>query len=265
LTLPARRLRNSVIDSDDDGICLKIPGPAPASMSPSATVRQQPLQRHQNGTESTGGFKHVQISDIVVKPCAPKAKFVYGRARDHRHHGGVRRRRICEDITIRDITIEGTLSPIFVRLGKRKPAPHARRRSHGRQHHEQYRHQQRHRDAAETGAAPFSACRAIRSRTCSCATSRSPLQRGTEEDSKREIKEGLTSYPQRRVGNCRLWAVHPECERDQPEEHQHEDRPRGCRPPVWLENIEGAVLSDVKANGARVATEQIIRKTYHIS
>lgn len=262
--------RNSVIDSDDDGICLKSTGPAACEY---VTISNCTASSHCNaiktGTESTGGFKHVQISDIVVKPCAPEGKVVYGRAEGITGitvgcvDGG-----ICEDITIRDITIEGTLSPIFVRLGKRN-RPHT--------------------PGAEVTADSTMSNIVISNVTATgcgdwgCAIlglPGNPIQNlqlrditlsfaggGTEEDSKREIKEGLTSYPQptawgklpayglfiRNVNAISLKNISMKTVQED------------ARPPVWLENIEGAVLSDAKANGARVATEQIIRRNVSTS
>jgi len=93
-------------DTDDDGICLKSTGPAACE---DITITNCVASSHCNaiktGTESTGGFKHVTISDCSVKPSASKEK-VFGRKEGITGitvgcvDGG-----ICEDINISNIKI----------------------------------------------------------------------------------------------------------------------------------------------------------------
>ena len=71
------------------------------------------------GTESSGGFKDMRISDITIKTSAAKTK-IYGRP------GGLAGIALeivdggtMENINVSNIDITGTTAPIFVRLGDR--------------------------------------------------------------------------------------------------------------------------------------------------
>lgn len=114
------KLTNSIFDSDDDAICLKSTGPAACeNVLVSNCVASSHCNAIKTGTESTGGFKNIIITDCSVKPSANK-HIVFGRKEGITGitigcvDGGD-----CTNITINNITIEGTLVPIFVRLGKR--------------------------------------------------------------------------------------------------------------------------------------------------
>lgn len=113
-------IENCIIDSDDDGICFK----STAGRScEKITVRNCTVSSHSNaikcGTESSGGFKDIKISNITIKPSTAKTK-IYGRPAGLAGialeivDGGV-----MDQVTISDIEIQGTTAPIFVRLGDR--------------------------------------------------------------------------------------------------------------------------------------------------
>jgi len=111
---------NSTFDTSDDGICLKSTGLAGCY---DVLVKNCTVSSHCNaiktGTESTGGFRKIIFKDCIVKPSANKS-VILGRKEGITGitigcvDGGV-----CEDIMVNNIKIEGTLTPIFVRLGKR--------------------------------------------------------------------------------------------------------------------------------------------------
>ena len=113
-------LSNSIFDTDDDGITLKSTGAAPAE---DVTITNCVVSSFCNaikaGTESTGGFRNIVISNCVVKPSLHKS-VIYGRSGGLSGialeivDGG-----IMEGISISNITIEGTHAPLFIRLGNR--------------------------------------------------------------------------------------------------------------------------------------------------
>jgi len=257
--------RNSIIDSDDDGICLKSTGSAGCEY---VTVSNCTVSSHCNaiktGTESTGGFKHVNISDIVVKPCASEEKVVYGRAEGITGitvgcvDGG-----ICEDINISDITIEGTLSPIFIRLGKRNRAhtPGAEVTKDSTMSNISIS------DVTATGCGdwgcaflglPGNPIRNLQLRNISITFAGG----GTEKESQRAIEENLRAYPQPTSwGKLPVYGMFVRnAEKITLQKINLQVAQKDLRAPVWLENVNGAVLSNVKAGGAVVEPAQVIKK-----
>lgn len=112
---------NFISDSDDDGITLKSTSQKPCE---NITINNCIVSSRCNaiklGTESNGGFKNIIISNCVVKPSAIEAPAFYG---DSIGVSGISLEIVdggtMEGILVSDIIIEGTLSPIFVRLGNR--------------------------------------------------------------------------------------------------------------------------------------------------
>ena len=113
-------------DSDDDGITLKSTSPKPCE---NITITNCVVSSHCNaikmGTETNGGFKNITISNCVIKPSEyvnEKAQktCVYGKLDGITGisleivDGG-----IMDGICISNIHIEGTHSPVFVRLANR--------------------------------------------------------------------------------------------------------------------------------------------------
>lgn len=115
-------LSNSIIDSDDDGICLKSTGLAPCE---DIIITGCIVSSHTNGikcgTESTGGFKNINISNCIIKPSKNKEKpkfntpqWGYTGVSLEIVDGGT-----MDGVTVNNIVIEGTECPIYVRLGNR--------------------------------------------------------------------------------------------------------------------------------------------------
>lgn len=111
-------------DTDDDGLTLKSTGARPTEH---VVVTNCLLSSHCNaikaGTESAGGFKDIAISNCVIRRSAVKdahsghADGLSGIALELVDGGALER------VTISNIVIEGTLAPIFMRLGNRaRPA-----------------------------------------------------------------------------------------------------------------------------------------------
>ena len=114
-------ISNSIVDSDDDGITLKSTGPASCEdITITNCVASSFCNAIKMGTESTGGFRNIAISNCVVKPSRCETTLIYGRRNGISGialeivDGG-----IMEGIAISNMTIEGTESPLFIRLGNR--------------------------------------------------------------------------------------------------------------------------------------------------
>lgn len=110
-----------ISDSDDDGITLKSTSPR---LCENISISNCVVSSHCNaiklGTETNGGFRNINIHNIVVKPSADQSTQFYG----NKHglsaialeivDGGV-----LDNVSVGSITVEGTESPIFIRLGNR--------------------------------------------------------------------------------------------------------------------------------------------------
>ena len=112
---------NMLADSDDDAITLKSTSPR---LCENIRIADCVVSSHCNaiklGTETNGGFRNINISGIVVKPSYDQKEKFFGQWIGSSAisleivDGG-----ILENVNVSDITIEGTESPIFVRLGNR--------------------------------------------------------------------------------------------------------------------------------------------------
>ena len=113
-------ITNCIVDSDDDGICLKSTSPA---LCFDVVVSNCVVKSHCNalklGTETTGGFKNISFSNCVVTPSADDDA-IYGSRNGisaiaiEMVDGG-----ILDGLNIDNITVSETGTPIFIRLGKR--------------------------------------------------------------------------------------------------------------------------------------------------
>ena len=107
-------------DTDDDGITLKSTSPL---ITENVTINNCVLSSHCNaikfGTESTGGFRNINISNIIVKPSAADS-VITGFANGISGitlatvDGG-----IIDGVIISNIRIDGPQVPIYLRLGNR--------------------------------------------------------------------------------------------------------------------------------------------------
>ena len=109
------------VDSDDDGICLKSTSGKP---SENISIANCVISSHCNGlkmgTESSGGFKNVTIANCVVTPSAVNDSTIYGFIEGisgislEMVDGGILR-----GVNISNVQIDGTKSPLFIRLANR--------------------------------------------------------------------------------------------------------------------------------------------------
>ncbi|WP_316809681.1 glycoside hydrolase family 28 protein [Pedobacter heparinus] len=114
------RITNVTGDSDDDGLTLKSTSKL---ISENIVINNCVFSSHCNGlkfgTESTGGFRNVTISNIVIKPSA-QLNTIYGKPAGNSGislemvDGG-----IMENISISNVVIDGPQVPLFIRLGNR--------------------------------------------------------------------------------------------------------------------------------------------------
>ena len=124
-------IENCLIESDDDGICLKSDLPVACE---NVTVRNCTIRSNCNaiklGTSSYGGFRNIEISDCTVE-AAPESPIynwseLYGWGGIAQGINGLAGIAVecvdggfLENVRIHDIDIEGVQTPIFVRLGDR--------------------------------------------------------------------------------------------------------------------------------------------------
>lgn len=113
-------------DTDDDGITLKSTGSAPCEdIVISNCIVSSRCNAFKCGSESTGGFRNVSISNCVVRPSSTKSG-IYGYCEGISAvsleivDGGT-----MEGVCVSGLTIEGTRSPLFIRLGDRGRRHHA--------------------------------------------------------------------------------------------------------------------------------------------
>lgn len=114
-------ISDCIIDSDDDGICLKSTSSAGCE---NIVITNCLVSSHCNalkmGTESNTGFRNIAITNIVVRPSAVNDRKIYG---DVKGLSGIALEMvdggIMDGIIINSVRIEETLSPIFIRLGNR--------------------------------------------------------------------------------------------------------------------------------------------------
>lgn len=115
-------LSRSIIDSDDDGIVLKSTGRAACEdVVVTGCVVSSFANAIKCGTESSGGFKNILVSDCVVKPSRHEGERVVKSTPTgitaislEMVDGGV-----MDGVTVHDILIEGTECPLYIRLGNR--------------------------------------------------------------------------------------------------------------------------------------------------
>ncbi len=110
-----------VCDTDDDGLTLKSTADRPCeNIRISDCIVSSHCNAVKMGTESNGGFRNISISGIIVRPSRNQEKVLYGVTNGISAisleivDGGV-----MENINISDFIVEGTESPIFIRLANR--------------------------------------------------------------------------------------------------------------------------------------------------
>jgi polygalacturonase len=113
---------NSIFDTDDDGITLKSTGlAATEDVVITNCVVSSFCNAIKAGTESTGGFRNITISNCVIKPSRSTTDPIFRTS--HKGITGISLEIVdggtMEGITISNITIEGTQCPLYIRLGNR--------------------------------------------------------------------------------------------------------------------------------------------------
>jgi hypothetical protein len=114
------------IDSSDDALCIKSEG---MSTAEDIVVTNCVISTHASGiklgTGSCGGFKRITIGNCVIKPS--RAEHIMHPFKLAGGIAGIDLGNVdggcMEDINVHDIVIDGVLTPISVRLGKRNSRP----------------------------------------------------------------------------------------------------------------------------------------------
>ncbi len=112
-----------IADSDDDAITLKSTSPR---LCENVTITNCVVSSHCNGiklgTETNGGFKNITVSHCIVKPSTDQSSQFFG-DKSKRGTSAISLEivdgGIMENVHVSDILVEGTESPIFIRLGNR--------------------------------------------------------------------------------------------------------------------------------------------------
>lgn len=115
-------LSDSIFDTDDDGITIKSTGPAPSEdIVITNCVVSSFCNAIKAGTESTGGFRNITISNCVITPSTSREKPIFNSPRQGITgltliivDGGT-----MEGINVNNLLIEGTMTPLYIRLGNR--------------------------------------------------------------------------------------------------------------------------------------------------
>lgn len=115
------RISDVTGDSDDDGITLKsTSGRGNENIAITNCVISSHCNAIKMGTESNTGFKNIAISNIVIRPSEVTDKSIEGAPRGHT---GIALETVdgavIDGITITNITMDGPICPIFIRLGNR--------------------------------------------------------------------------------------------------------------------------------------------------
>ena len=113
-------IEDCIIDSDDDGICLKSTS---ERLCEDVLIRNCTIGSHCNaikcGTESTGGFRDIRIQDCKIIP-SKQETVIYGKKPGLAGialevvDGG-----IMDNVNVSGIHISGYTAPVFLRLGNR--------------------------------------------------------------------------------------------------------------------------------------------------
>ncbi|MCX6222656.1 MAG: glycoside hydrolase family 28 protein [Bacteroidia bacterium] len=115
-------LSDCIFDSDDDGITLKSTGTAPSEdILISNCIVSSYCNAIKAGTESTGGFRNIVISNCIVKPSRSPTTPYFNTPKIGITglsliivDGGT-----MEGISVNNLTIYGTMAPLYIRLGNR--------------------------------------------------------------------------------------------------------------------------------------------------
>ena len=110
-----------ICDSDDDGITLKSTSPRLCeNIAITGCVVSSRCNAIKLGTETNGGFRNISVSNCIIKPSSIKEPTFFGHAHGH---GGIALEIVdggtLENVVVSNIVIQGTESPIFIRLGNR--------------------------------------------------------------------------------------------------------------------------------------------------
>jgi len=239
-------------DSDDDGITLKSTS---GRACENVIITNCLLSSHCNaikcGTESNTGFKNIVISNIVIRPSKKKTA-IYGRPEGI---SGISLEMVdggeIDGISISNVIITGPKVPLFVRLGNRarKYDPDQPEPGIGTIRNISISHVTAY--GADVFGSSFTGLRDHPVTNLSLSHIRLYYSGGgTKSDATRMIPEQEKEYPEAEMfGNLNAYGMYfrhvknldiidVECYAEKPD----------MRPVLWLEDVDGAVISDVQGN-----------------
>jgi len=117
------------IDSADDAICLKSGcGQPTENVLVSNCLTRTHCNHFKTGTESYGDFRNIQVDGLIMTPSAHRESHPGAEGADWRGACGIALGAVdgasLENISIRNVTMDQTQVPFFIRLGDRKrPVP----------------------------------------------------------------------------------------------------------------------------------------------
>ncbi|NAS10735.1 glycoside hydrolase family 28 protein [Poritiphilus flavus] len=120
-------ISNCVIDSSDDALCLKTEAPfGTAEVVINNCILSSTASALKFGTGSFGFFKRITASNIVIRPT--RAEKIIHNLQVAEGITGIGIMSVdgadIEDLTFSNVTIDGTLAPIFIRLNQRHKVTH---------------------------------------------------------------------------------------------------------------------------------------------
>lgn len=125
-------ISDCIIEADDDGICLKSDNPnfMPENITITNCIIASNCNPIKFGTASYAGFRNVVISNCVIRPTTETNIWHWEDHYDNLPKGVITGLSgiaiestdggIIEHVIIRDITMEGVITPIFIYLGERR-------------------------------------------------------------------------------------------------------------------------------------------------
>ncbi|MEI6494140.1 MAG: glycosyl hydrolase family 28 protein, partial [Verrucomicrobiota bacterium] len=122
-------IRGCRIDSADDAICLKSGCGYPTeNVLVTNCLTRTHCNHFKTGTESYGDFRNIQVDGLVMTPSAHRESHAGAEGADWRGACGIALGAVdgasLDNISIRNVTMDQTQVPFFIRLGERKrPVP----------------------------------------------------------------------------------------------------------------------------------------------
>ncbi len=247
-------IRGVIGDTDDDGITFKS---TCDRISENITVSDCILSSHCNalkfGTETTAGFRNVTITNCVIRESARKST-IYGFAEGTAGlaleivDGGV-----LENVIISNVVIDGPRVPLFIRLGNRARkhydgAPELGVGTLRNVHISNLVTRSSSPISCSVQGIPGAAVEGITLSDCRFVCTGG----GTKKDAETPVEELETLYPESTMfGNLPSWGLYLRHAKNIGLRNiVFELKSEDVRPTIVLDDVQGAVLAGLRAEGA---------------